>query len=279
MWFGESSMRTPWRVWLVELFAAGNLAFLSVDLLLAHAVNRFAHPAEWVPVYFGGLVLLLIPGLLLRRHRDGVFRILGLTVGWASVLLGVVGLLFHLQSRFFVENTLKALVYSAPFAAPLAYTGVGCLLLLNRLEPEDSPDWGPWVVLLALGGFVGNFALSLCDHAQNGFHDGLEWVPVFAAAFAVGFLLVAMQRAGDAFFLKLCLVLMAVQAAVGVWGAGLHVWADIHGPASSLRENVLNGAPPFAPLLFTNLALLAGIGLWDMLARTVRLELQARDVG
>jgi hypothetical protein len=260
-------MRTPWRVWLVELFAAGNLAFLSVDILLAHAVNRFAHLAEWVPVYFGAAVLLLLPGLVLRRHRQGIFLILGLAVGMASVLLGVVGLLFHLQSRFFMENTLKALVYSAPFAAPLAYTGVGCLLLLNRLEPDDSPDWGPWVVLLALGGFVGNFALSLCDHAQNGFHDRAEWVPVFAAAFAVGFLLVAVQRVGDAFFLKLCLIVMGVQAVVGVWGAALHVWADVHGPASTLRENVLYGAPPFAPLLFANLALLAGIGLWDMLAR------------
>ncbi len=260
-------MRTPWRVWLVELFAAANLAFLSIDILLAHAVNRFAHPAEWVPVYFGGVVLLLLPALALRNHRGPLGRLPGLVVGGASVLLGVAGLLFHLNSRFFEENTLRSLVYSAPFAAPLAYTGVGCLLLLDRLEPDDSPDWGPWVVLLALGGFVGNFALSLCDHAQNGFHNPLEWVPVVAAAFAVGFLLVAVQRACDSGYLKVCLAVMAVQAAVGVWGSVLHVGADFFGPAPSLRENILNGAPPFAPLLFANLAVLAGIGLWDMLAR------------
>ena len=46
------------------------------------------------------------------------------------------------------------------------------------------------MLLLALGGFVGNFVFSLTDHAQNGFFNPLEWIPVVSSALAVGFLLV-----------------------------------------------------------------------------------------
>ncbi len=61
------SSRSPLRIWLVEWFAAGNLGFLALDVYLAHSVNEFRHPAEWVPVVFSALApLLLLPGLLRR---------------------------------------------------------------------------------------------------------------------------------------------------------------------------------------------------------------------
>ena len=44
-------------------------------------------------------------------------------------------------------------------------------------------------MLMALGGFFGNFVLSLTDHATNGFFLSTEWIPVFSAAVAVGFLI------------------------------------------------------------------------------------------
>ncbi len=34
----------------------------------------------------------------------------------------------------------------------------------------------------------------------------------------------------------------------------------------SIRDNFIYGAPVFAPLLFANLAILALIGIWEMLA-------------
>ncbi len=94
---------------------------------------------------------------------------LGNFTGWVSVFIGVVGLVLHLKSQFFQEWTLASLVYTAPFAAPLAYTGIGLLLILNRSVDADSREWAEWVVFLALGGFVGNFIFSVTDHAQNGF--------------------------------------------------------------------------------------------------------------
>ncbi len=103
---------------------------------------------------------------------------LGNLVGGGAMVVGVVGLVLHLESRFFHERTLESLVYTAPFAAPLAYTGIGLLLVMNRMVDGESPEWPLWVLLLALGGFVGNFIFSLADHAQNGFFHPTEWIAV-----------------------------------------------------------------------------------------------------
>jgi hypothetical protein len=42
----------------------------------------------------------------------------------------------------------------------------------------------------------------------------------------------------------------------------LHVRADLHGAAASKLDRFVFGAPPFAPMLFADLAMLAAIGLW-----------------
>ena len=114
--------------------------------------------------------------------RRRLARGIGLAVGWGSIAVGIAGLLWHLSGDFFQEQTLKNLVYTAPFAAPLAYTGLGLLLILDRMVDARSLEWSRWVILLAAGGFVGNFVLSLADHAQNGFFYPSEWIGVVAAA-------------------------------------------------------------------------------------------------
>jgi hypothetical protein len=253
------------RVWLVELFACANLAFLSIDIYLAHSVNAFANRLEWIPVPFGLLALLLAPALVKPRH-PGWPRMLGFLVGGASIALGIAGLLLHLHGAFFVQQTIKSLVYAAPFVAPLSYVGVGMLLLVNRMEGQ-GPSWGSWVLILAAGGFLGNFVLSLLDHAQNGFFSDVEWIPVAAGAFGFAFLLLVIQRPHDAPLRACCGVVMVVQCVVGILGAGLHLAANIGHPAESWYDRMIFGAPVFAPLLFSNLAILACIGLWDA-ART-----------
>jgi hypothetical protein len=147
--------RTRWfashRLWL-EVFVLVNLAFLAPDIYLAHSTNSFRHPAEYIPFAFSLIAPpLLLVGLLAREvgAREGVWRILGLLIGAGAVVVGVAGLVWHLESRFFSELTLESLVYTAPFAAPLAYTGIGLLLLLNRLVDPDSVEWPMWVLLLA----------------------------------------------------------------------------------------------------------------------------------
>src|SRR6185295_13640888 len=124
------------------------------------------------------------------QERAAVWRDMGYLVGWLSVSIGLVGVVLHLDSHFFYERTIRTLVYAAPFAAPLAYTGLGLLLIINRMLDANTGEWSLWVLLMALGGFAGNFIFSLTDHAQNGFFYPMEWVPVISSAFAVGFLCV-----------------------------------------------------------------------------------------
>jgi len=251
------------RLWL-ETFVLVNLAFLSLDIYLAHSVNRFRHEAEYVPLYFSAVApVVLLVGLLARwPGRDAIWRDLGYLVGWLAVGIGLVGVVLHLDSRFFHDRTLKSLVYAAPFAAPLAYTGLGLLLIMNRMVDAASAEWPYWVLLMALGGFLGNFVFSLTDHAQNGFFHKSEWVPVISSAFAVGFLVTPFLTPVTRQYLWLCAAVLAAQALVGLLGFYLHTAANLRGPSAAWFDNFVYGAPALAPLLFPNLVLLAFIGLW-----------------
>jgi hypothetical protein len=55
---------------------------------------------------------------------------------------------------------------------------------------------------------------------------------------------------------------MLVQVAVGALGFTFHALADWHNVGENLFLRVIHGAPIFAPTLFCDLAILAGIGLW-----------------
>jgi hypothetical protein len=262
----------------VELFIVANLGFLALDIYIAHSINQFADPAEWVPLVFSAVSPFLLlaamalggsvaPPLAGAVGRRAWARALGMAVGWGSVAVGVAGLLLHLESQFFRNQTLKNLVYTAPFAAPLAYAGLGLLILLNRMVKAETVEWARWVVLLALGGFVGNFVLALADHAQNGFFHPAEWIGVGSAALGVGALLAVLLIPDNRPLLWFCAAVMGLQTIVGVLGFAYHGLGNLKSPMGSLWEQFLYGAPIFAPLLFANIAALAVLGLWA-LART-----------
>jgi len=252
------------QLW-VEVFAAANFAGLGFDVLLAHAENQFRRESEFLPVYFSLAAAVLLAAILpLRRRSPAVWRDVGYLVGWSAVVLGGAGVLLHLDSRFFYERTIRSLTYAAPFAAPLAFTGLGLLLVVNRFVAAETLEWAQWVLLLALGGFVGNFVFSLTDHAQNAFFNPLEWVPVVSSACATGALIVPFLMRVTRPYLRLCAWVLGAQALVGLLGFALHVQSDVHEPGATLLERVLNGAPPMAPLLFPNLVILALIGLWAL---------------
>ena len=255
------------QLW-VELFVTTNLAILAADIYIAHSVNHFQKGAEYIPLYFSiGAPVVLAVVILLRwiGRFEAPWRDVGYMIGWLSILVGLGGVLYHLESRFFLDRTLKSLTYAAPFAAPLAYTGLGFLLLTNRMVNARSAEWARWVIFLALGGFFGNFVLSLTDHASNGFFARTEWIPVISSALATGFLIVPLVLTVTRRFLDVCLVVMLTQALVGILGFGFHVQANLVGPGHDLFDKLVNGAPPMAPLLFPNLVGLALIGMWALL--------------
>jgi hypothetical protein len=248
----------------VRLFVAANIGFLGVDIVIAHLANDFAKRIEWAPVLYSALATpLLLPGAFgsTRPFLRHVERVVALT----AIVVGVLGMVFHLESGFFEKQTLRDLVYSAPFVAPLSYVGVGLLLFLVHTEDATTPRFGGWVLLLALGGFIGNLGLSLLDHAQNAFFHSTEWISVAAAAYAIGFLVCALAQAPKISpqLARACRIVMVAEMLVGVAGAALHVKANVgHSAMTTMRDRFVFGAPAFAPLLFANLALLALIGLW-----------------
>jgi hypothetical protein len=193
-----------------------------------------------------------------------VWKNVGYLVGWLAILIGLTGMVLHLDSHFFYERTLRSLAYSAPFAAPLAYTGLGFLLVMNRMVPSRTLEWAQWVLLFTLGGFIGNFIFSLMDHAENGFFFPLEWVPVVASAVAIGFLAVPLVTRISRPFIDLCAAVLILEAGIGLWGFVLHASANLRGPSIHAFDNFVYGAPPMAPLLFPNLMVLGIIGLWRM---------------
>ena len=255
------------QLW-IEMFVAVNLAILAADIYIAHSVNHFQKAAEYIPLYFSlgtPLVLACVIALRWMGHFEAPWRDVGYLIGWLSVLVGLGGVIYHLESRFFLDRTLKSLTYAAPFAAPLAYTGLGFLLLVNRMVSTRSAEWARWVVLLALGGFFGNFVLSLTDHASNGFFAKTEWIPVISSALATGFLIVPLVLTVTRRFMDVCLIVMVAQALVGVLGFWFHVQANLVEPGHNLFDKLVNGAPPMAPLLFPNLVGLALIGIWALI--------------
>src|SRR5580765_4792479 len=180
----EADWRVDHQLW-IETFVLVNFLGLVADIYLAHSANAFHRTSEYVPLYFSAAApLVLLAGVALRARAPAVWRDVGYLVGWLAVLIGLTGVILHLDSQFFAARTLKSLTYAAPFAAPLAYTGLGFLLIVNRMVDASSVDWARWVLWMALGGFVGNFVFSLTDHAMNGFFYRAEWIPVVSSAFA-----------------------------------------------------------------------------------------------
>jgi hypothetical protein len=249
----------------IEAFALVNIGFLAFDIYLAHSINQFRSRAEYIPLIFSASAPLLLILALAAWHRSiTLWKITGYLVGWLAVFVGLTGVILHLESHFFAERTLRSLTYSAPFAAPLAYTGLGFLLILNRMVDSETREWAQWVLLFAVGGFVGNFIFSLADHAENGFFRSLEWVPVIASAIAVGFLAVPLLMRVSRTYLDLCAAILLLEAGIGIWGFLLHAQANLRGPSVHAFDNFIYGAPALAPLLLPNLVLLSMIALWRL---------------
>lgn len=256
--------RTDHKLW-IEAFVLCNFGGLILDIFLAHSQNHFHERSEYVPLIFSitatGTLAVLIA---VRRRFPAVWRDIGHLVGWIAIVIGLAGVILHLDSQFFYVRTIKSLTYAAPFAAPLAYAGLGLLLIANRLVAPESREWADWMLLLALGGFIGNFVFSLTVHAQNGFFNPVEWVPVMTSALAIGCLIVPIVDRVTVGYLQLCAAVLLGQAIVGCAGFAFHAASALRQPGATLFEKLLTGAPPMAPLLFPNLVVLGLIALWAL---------------
>ena len=276
-------MRVPEIRWaahirlIVELFIIFNLAFLALEIFLAHSIDEFRDAREWIPFYFSLVATaLLVLDLIGRRIVQKVTAHLGLVVGLAAIVIGIGGIVLHLQSEFWYHPSMGSLVYRAPFTAPLAYIGLGILLIVNRYVSTQERSWGQYVTLLGLCGFLVAFVMVLLDHAQNGFFYIAQLLPVFSCAIAVGFLTVVLLGNPSRLLLNLCFGVIVIQGIAGLGGFYYHIVANLDGSYSSMYDNFIHGAPIFVPLLLVDLSLLSAIGLWHMRSK-LEVEGQLRE--
>ena len=262
----------------VELFALSNVAFLAADIALAHAVNAFAHPAEYVPVAFSLVApAVLVAAMALGGLRAGAGRRGRAPAGWragsgwpwggARSRSGSPACYSTSTARS--STSRRSRTWCTPPRSPRRWPTRG------SGSCSSSTVW--WIRGRSTGhagsscshsgGFAGNFVLTLADHAQNGFFRPSEWIGVIASAWAVSSLCAVLVVYDNRPLLGLALVVMAAQVGVGMLGFYLHVMADLRSPAGPLWDRILYGAPLFAPLLFADLAMLAALALWAV-ART-----------
>jgi hypothetical protein len=237
--------------WLL-LFTSANLMFVTLDVWIAHSYNAFGEWMEYVPVFVCPAVGAACAAAF-RFPRATAAAQIGLGL---MIVMGAAGFYFHLESQFLTRPSLRSLVYSAPIAAPLVFCGLG----LTGFVALAYDRRGGWMPLMIAGGFLGNFALTVFDHAQNGFFYALEWAAVLVAAFgAFYFALLFWRGRTSAADRKAILVYAALAVVTGLAGGVAHMIGVSHMPADTLVERLVFGPPLFAPFLFTDLAALAVI--------------------
>jgi len=142
-------LRRP-RTW-IELFVLLNLGGLAPDIFLAHSVNAFHSRAEYTPLIFSlAAPMVLLPAFwAMATGRLAIWRWLGFLVGGTAVLIGITGLVLHLQSQFFQQWTMASLVYAAPFAAPpRTTTPLNCDFNASTMCCKTSPSTRPRLLMM-----------------------------------------------------------------------------------------------------------------------------------
>jgi hypothetical protein len=285
---GMRRIRIPFsRDQLMLLMMALNLAFLSIDIYLAHYISGTIVPNEWIPIIFGlvGGILLLIAGLIALKNRPLATIIATLTL-LVSIVVGLLGAYFHLVRGIMPTApigqrvSIDLLVWAPPILGPLMFSMVG-LLGISAVWIEDPPDSGNLVLfgghrlqlpypktrayfyIVGLG-VLATVISSVLDHARADFTNPWLWVPTITGIFGtvVAVTLGAIDRP-TRIDLITYLGAMVLLIIVGVVGFLLHVELNLLADGTFAIERFIRGAPSMAPLLFSNMGFLGLIVLLD----------------
>jgi len=245
---------------LLLLFIAGNFAGLAADCTLAHWSIGFYHPGMYLSALWPALAALVAAAFVPFEPPRFGKSVLYATAG-ASLVVGLLGLLWHLYGQFFAEPTFASLIYSAPLFGPAVISILGVTLFLY-IRAGSRDVFRPLAAVAAVS-CLGLAIMAYQDHAQNGFWIWTEWVPVLAgiySAVVLGFY--AYRRPLSGVERSLVLSVAVLMLLVGVVGTVYHVSAFFSFP-TPLKERFALLAPPFAPLLFCDAAAFIGLtGLW-----------------
>jgi pimeloyl-ACP methyl ester carboxylesterase len=245
---------------LLLLFIAVNFAGLAADCTLAHWSIGFYHPGMYLSALWPAFAALVTAAFVLRKPgRFGKLVLYG-TAG-ASLVVGFLGLLWHLSGQFFAGPAFASLIYSAPLFGPAVISVLGVTLYLY-VRAGSADIFKPLMAVAAVS-CLGLAIMAYQDHAQNEFWIWTEWVPVLTGVFSavvLGFYAYKRPLPGAEQSLVLSVAVLALL--VGVVGTVYHVSAFFSFP-TPLKERFALLAPPFAPFLFCDAAVFIGLtGLW-----------------
>ena len=267
---------------------AFNEIFLGIEHYFAHIISGTIRPHEMIPIIFGPTagVLLFLVMLIIFRWR-GFASVFGTIVLVASIVVGILGWFFHFMRAILPAApagerfSMQLLIWAPPILGPLTASLVGLLGIL-AVWPEDPSDSGvfrllgnrriafpiskarAYFMLVGLGALA-TLISSVLDHARTGFENPWLWVPVVVGVFGsvVGVTVGIFEKPsrGDLITFTVAMLFMI---AVGVLGAGLHIWNDyLLGAREIVPERFIRGAPFLAPLLFTDIGTLGLVVLLD----------------
>ena len=187
------------------MLAAVNEIFLGVDTYLAHGANLTIRPNEWIPIIFGPVagVCLLLAGLLALRRRS-LAALLATGIFVASILVGVLGAVFHLEQGLLPDApsghrvSIGLLVWAPPVLGPMVFALIG-ILGISAAWVEEPTESGllrvfgrrlqlPYPKTQAYFYIVGMASLatvisSVLDHARLDFANPWLWLPTSAGVF------------------------------------------------------------------------------------------------
>lgn len=268
---------------LLLILVAFNEIMIGVESYLAHLISGGIKPAEAIPVFFGPIAgLTLLAALYLRLGRNLITTSSLIIIGVAalSITVGILGSAFHWERDLAPADLPGArlrwdwLIYGPPALAPLAFAGIGVMAIVASLE-DTKPETGrlriPGLItlrtplkqtqqllwLVALGMLAATVS-SFMDHGRTDFENVFVWIPVVTGVFAtIVTLLMAIypERTSSDYLIFFWTMIMMI--IVGVLGSGLHINADLaEGSGDIVTDRLIRGAPPMAPLLFANMAML-----------------------
>ena len=278
---GWRELRLPFsRDQALLTLAALNQLFTALDVYLAHSISGGIKPAEWIPILFGAVagILLLLAGLMARTRRDLAASFATL-VFVCSVVIGVLGIWFHLRRTVFAGGdafsweAIDALTWAPPIMGPLFFILIS-ILGISAAWIEAPVDSGmlllpgnrtvqmPWsktrALLLITASFVfASLVSSVLDHARFAMDSAWVWLPVtgglFAAASCIGLALIRTPTRGD---FTVYLTSMLLLILIGIVGLALHADANLTASGAIVAERFIRGSPVLAPLLYCNAGLL-----------------------
>jgi len=256
------------------LMLASNELLLGLETYIAHLISGTIVPYEWIPIIFGPSAALLI----LTALANLVFLL--------SITVGLVGAYFHVVRAIRPyalpgeQISVPLLVWAPPILGPLTFALVG-LLGISAAWIEDPPDSGTLVIskkfrlrlpysktrayfYMVSMGSLATVISSVLDHARTDFSNPWLWVPtsigVFATVVAVALAALDSPSKGDLATYFTAMLLMLLVGAVGAW---LHVSQNLTTTGTFVGERFIRGAPPLAPLLFSDMGAIGLLVLLD----------------